>query len=150
MSRLQLSKVVILALICSSLSTYRIMARPSQSLSEELLISQTAGTEKTETIKGEITEIENDIVKVQTSEGRIKEIKISETEQQQLGLKPGNLVSVTIKTTTEGVEIPEKVMLEEESDLTVETTDTNETNGIGTTDPQQTTEVQTEPVPALW
>ena len=147
MSKLQFVKVVILALVFSILSTDRIMARPSTSLSEKQLISQTTSTEETETIKGEITQIENDVVKVQTSKGQIKEIKISETEQQQLGLKPGNIVSVTINKTAGGEEIAEKVMLEEQSALTAETTDTN---GVGTTSPQPTTEVQTEPVPALW
>jgi hypothetical protein len=158
MSKLQFLQVAILVVVFSSLSTYRITARPSTSLSEKQLISQTTGTEETETIKGEITEIENDVVKVQTSEGQIEEIIISETEQQQLGLKPGTKISVTINNTTSGEESVEKVMLEEESASTIDTTDNN---GASTTSTEQITEVQTEPqtttttgqpqpVPALW
>ena len=135
-SKLQFLKVTLLVVVFSSWSTYQITASPSKSLSEKQLISQTTGTEETATIKGEITEIENDIVKVQTSEGQIKEIKISETEQRQLGLKPGNIISVTINKTTSGEEITEKVMLEGES---ASTTGTIDTNGV-----------RTIPVPALW
>lgn len=151
MSKSQFLKVVTLALVCSSLSAYGIMARPSTSLSEKQLISQTTTTEETETIKGEITAIENDLVTVQTSEGLIKKITISETEQQQMGLQPGSIVSVTLKKTASGEEIPEKVMLEGESALTTETTGTtSDINAVAPTSTQPTTEVSTEAVPALW
>lgn len=147
MSKLQFLKVAILALVGSSLSSYLIIARPSTSLSEKQLLSQTTSIEETETIKGEITEIENSLVRVQTAAGTIKEITISETEQQKLGLKPGNIVSVTISKTASGEEIPEKVMLEEESALTTETTNTDDADPTST---QLTTELSTEPVSALW
>ena len=151
MSKSQFLKVVTLVLVCSSLSAYRIMARPSTSLSEKQLISQATSTEETETIQGEITTIENDLVTVQTSEGLIREITILEKEQQQLGLKPGNIVSVTLNKTASGEEIPEKVMLEEESALTSNTTvTTTDTNTVAPTSTQPTTEVSTEPIPALW
>ena len=151
MSKLQFLKVLILALACSSLSAYRIMARPSSSLSENQLISQATSTTESETFKGEITAIENDLVKVQTPEGLVKDIKISEAEQQQMGLKPGSIVSVTLNKTATGEEIPEKVMLEEQPDLAADTTDVpTETDAVAPTSTEQTTEVSTEPVPALW
>ncbi len=151
MSKLQFLKVVILALVCSSLPAYRIIARPSSSLSENQLISQTPSTAASETFTGEITAIDNDLVKVQTPEGLIKDVKISETEQQQLGLQLGSIVSVTVNTNASGEEIPEKVMLEEQPDLAADATDiASETNTVAPTNAQETTEVSAEPVPALW
>ena len=151
MSKLQFLKVVILALVCSSLPAYRIIARPSSSLSENQLISQTPSTAASETFTGEITAIDNDLVKVQTPEGLIKDVKISETEQQQLGLQLGSIVSVTVNTTASGEEIPEKVMLEEQPELAADATDiASETNTVAPTNAQETTEVSAEPVPALW
>ena len=151
MSKLQFLKVVILALVCSSLPAYRIIARPSSSLSENQLISQTPSTAASETFTGEITAIDNDLVKVQTPEGLIKDVKISETEQQQLGLQLGSIVSVTVNTTASGEEIPEKVMLEEQPELAADATDiASETNTVAPANTQETTEVSAEPVPALW
>ena len=151
MSKLQFLKVVILALVCSSLPAYRIIARPSSSISENQLISQTPSTAASETFTGEITAIDNDLVKVQTPEGLIKDVKISETEQQQLGLQLGSIVSVTVNTTASGEEIPEKVMLEEQPELAADVTDiASETNTVAPANTQETTEVSAEPVPALW
>ena len=151
MSKLQFLKVVILALVCSSLPAYRIIARPSSSLSGNQLISQTPSTVASETFTGEITAIESDLVKVQTPEGLVKDIKISQTEQQQMGLQLGSIVSVTVNTTASGEEIPEKVMLEEQPDSAADTTVVStETDAVAPTSNKPTTEVSTEPVPALW
>ena len=142
-SKLQILTGTTLALLLSSLSAYPAIARTSSSLTEEQLISQTTETEETkieetETIKGEIIELEGDVVKVQTSEGEIEEIKISETDQQRMGLKPGTKISATVRIVGDGmIAIPEKVMLEE-------ATATTETNVGSATSAQQTTEVQTE------